>query len=61
MIKVVLHGNAHKKTECKRCKCEFEYDLADVIDDGWNGMGYLFCPECGEEIEDENAIRGDKQ
>lgn len=51
MIKVIMHGNAHKRTECKSCKCEFEYDLADVVDDGWSGLEYLFCPECGEEVK----------
>ena len=59
MIKVVKHGNTHRRKRCEDCGCVFGFDKVDGIlylDD----IHRLRCPECGAviviEMKGENDV-----
>ena len=50
MIKVIEHGNTHRRKRCEDCGCVFEFDKVDVILCLDNEIKRLRCPECGKMI-----------
>lgn len=58
MIKILKNGNLPKpkryiyKTECKKCHCEFEFELEDckMVEKKPNGLLVLECPCCYQNV-----------
>lgn len=57
MIKVIKHGNTHKRIECPRCGCIFEFTGDDVYPVGL-GKHMVECPECEFEMNLKRAVKG---
>lgn len=47
MIKVIKHGQTEYTTICKRCGCQFSYELSDLKEN------YINCPDCNNSIQHE--------
>ena len=45
MKKIIRHGYGQYVATCDRCACKFVYELQDI-----NGLGFVSCPECYQEI-----------
>ena len=45
MIKIIKRGSDKFTAVCRRCGCEFEYELEDMM-----GNDRVLCPECGDAI-----------
>ena len=58
-MKVIKHGifEGTSKCECKKCKCQFEFDKDDIKANGTNFFFYeneeyyyVLCPECKSKV-----------
>lgn len=58
MYKIIKHGNTHKRIECTKCGCVFEFTGDEVYHEGW-GKYTVECPECEHEINAKWAVSGD--
>ena len=50
VIKVIEHGNTHRRKRCEKCGCVFEFGKADIKQFMPDDILRVYCPECGAAI-----------
>lgn len=58
MIKIIEHGNTHRRKRCEDCGCVFEFDNVDFRYYPSTEDYRMLCPECGAVIVIE--VKGEK-